>query len=552
MKKKDLWFVLLMTVAVSVSSCKKEDGSGSFSSEESGSLNDFISQMVDPVQENILIGEETVGDVVSEFDINTKTYCTSEKVKMGAEFSESMLLDPTSNVIFPGSIIDGNSVVTGAYRQITLDRAPLVISTSLPYTNSAPSRVVKNPSLSTVREAVKDMVYNCDLTGATPANITFEKTEIFTKEQLNLAVGVSADVMNKVDIASNFNFNEDNTNSKVLIKFQQVYYTIDVDAPSKPSGFFAESVTAEDLKIAVGGNTVPVYVSSVKYGRVAYFCIESSSSAKDIIQDFEANVDVSKVDIAIKESLKSSEAFKDASIKGVVIGGSASQATQTINGLEAMISYITSGGDFSKESPSAPIAYTLTKVSNNEVFSVQSGTEFVARKCETISGNIFPAYFYGVKGSNQVCGQIYMEIKYANGETTDKMYLFNAPVWGSSALNVEQGTLVNTPAPAEALYLDNWDLKGAQIRVTAELTEWDDACQCNTHHEFEEFDVRTQTFNYPEDFDVNGYATLKGIVQTREYSSGCREYRRGKYCHEATYTSSDNEVDFKFQISIPK
>jgi hypothetical protein len=145
-----------------------------------------------------------------------------------------------------------------------------------------------------------------------------------------------------------------------------------------------------------------------------------------------------------------------------------------------------------------------------------------------------------------------MEIKYANGETTDKMYLFNAPVWGSSALNVEQGTLVNTPAPAEALYLDNWDLKGAQIRVTAELTEWDDACQCNTHHEFEEFDVRTQTFNYPEDFDVNGYATLKGIVQTREYSSGCREYRRGKYCHEATYTSSDNEVDFKFQISIPK
>ena len=41
-------------------------------------------------------------------------------------------MDPTSDVIYPGSILDGNSVAEGSYRQIVLERGPLTISTDFP------------------------------------------------------------------------------------------------------------------------------------------------------------------------------------------------------------------------------------------------------------------------------------------------------------------------------------------------------------------------------------------------------------------------------------
>ena len=60
---------------------------------------------------------------------NTKAYCECIKYKASEAFSEVLLMDPTSDVIYPGSILDGNSVAEGSYRQIVLERGPLTIST---------------------------------------------------------------------------------------------------------------------------------------------------------------------------------------------------------------------------------------------------------------------------------------------------------------------------------------------------------------------------------------------------------------------------------------
>ena len=554
MRKKRILTIMMCLSLLTIFSCKEEVVEERKEElEELESLNDFIMGMDDPLQEDVAVKEETIGDVLAEFDEETQTYCKSEKVKLGAEFNESMLLDPSSNVIFPGSIIDGNSVVTGAYRQIVLNRAPLMISTSLPYFNGEPTCEVENPTLSAVRATTKKLVYDSDITGATPATITFEKKEIFSKEQLNLAIGVGANVMDKVKVSSNFDFSETNTQTKVLIKFQQVYYTIDVDAPSTPADFFAKNVTAQDLKSAVGGgNVVPVYVSSVKYGRVAYFCIESSESAKDIFQEFESSVDVNKVNVSVSDSFSSSNLFKEAKITGTIIGGSSSEATKTISGLDAMIEYITSGGDFSKDSPSAPIAYTLTKLSNNEVFAVASSAEYVARRCETVEGNVLPLNFYGTNGTNDLCGQISVRIEYADGTMSNDIYLFNKAVERKSALTVSQGEEVEVPAPDGDLYLKNWNLEGAKVHVKAQLYDWDDACVCGRYDEYDTFTPYSKTLSYPDDFDANGHVTLTGIKMGKEFSSGCEEYRSGKYKHDPVQKASSNEVSFTFKIKIPK
>lgn len=48
-----------------------------------------------------------------------------------------------------------------------------------------------------------------------------------------MAVGASVEY-NKLKLRDNFDFSKTSTTSKYLVKFQQVYYTVNVDAPSSP------------------------------------------------------------------------------------------------------------------------------------------------------------------------------------------------------------------------------------------------------------------------------------------------------------------------------
>ena len=81
-------------------------------------------------------------------------------------------MDPKSDVIFPGAIVKGESITTGEYIPIITDRSPINISVSLQNISGNPSRTVENPSLSSVRTAINEIMWS-DVTGATPANILF-------------------------------------------------------------------------------------------------------------------------------------------------------------------------------------------------------------------------------------------------------------------------------------------------------------------------------------------------------------------------------------------
>ena len=243
-----------------------------------------------------------------------------------------MLLDPTSNIIYPGSILEGNSVAEGSYRQIVLNRAPLNLSTNLQNFSGNCSRTVDNPSLSQIRTAIKEMIYDAEITGSTAAKMTFSIEEVHSEEQLELAIGASVK-SNSVKISSGFDFNKKSVRSRFLVKFIQVYYTVDVDAPSSPSLFFAPEVTANDLKRAIGGNTVPVYVSSVQYGRVAYFCMESEERGDSVKANLTASIDSSLVDVDVSTHLSNNSYTKNLQFKGTIIGGAGDDPTHAVKGM---------------------------------------------------------------------------------------------------------------------------------------------------------------------------------------------------------------------------
>ncbi len=553
--------LVLLFIMLSLVGCKKDEA---ISSTESGEMDNFILSLGNPIQSTP--GQEQIGDVLKEIDSSTQLYCECRKYKANEEFSELRLLDPTSSVIYPGSIIDAKSVTDGSYRQIVLDRAPMRMSTNLPFFDNDNAVTVEDPSLSNVRSAIKKMIYDSNITGSNVADMTFEIVDVYSEEQLGLAIGCNFKAGEFGAIGTKFDFTNKETNTKLLLKFIQVYYDVSVDAPSSPSKFFKKSVTVDDFKSALGGNNVvPVYVSNVKYGRVAYFAIESSESRDSVYSYTYATVNQGRFSTDDSVRICKNDFSKKIKISGTIIGGSGSDAAKSVSldGMAGLLGFINNGGKFSKTSPGAPIAYTLTRLSDNSVFNVVSGSEFVARKCTPLEGLIVPSYFYGSEGNdNDVYGTITAQIGYGDDLEGEKIYLFNAD--RDNRLYVEKGATIGIDSKyyeGDKLNLDYDRLEDAFIEVEAKLMDYDEQCCTRWTANYDDsynvvknrFYLKNIDFKKKKSvyYNMENDGTLTMLISsTTEYNSGHKEYRKGKTKHNDKWDDNNLVIKFGFKINV--
>ena len=405
--------------AICLASCDDDSSNVSSSSE----LSSFVSSLASPDSET----ETAVSysDVVA-VDTSANEICTTTSYKSNEQFSELVLLDPTSDVIYVGSILDGQSVDDGSYTPIVLPRASMKISTNFENLSGSGTAVVDEPSLSSVREAIKSMVSDAPIVGSTSAATSFEIKQVHSESEVDVAVGASVKFAG-VKISNNFDFSSSAKSSHFLIKYVQTYYTVDMDLPASAADMFASSVTKKQLEVALGeSKKVPAYVSSVKYGRIAYFAVESdddSSSFKDSLNACFKSFAAGSTDTSYKKVLSS------CSISGTVLGGSAADAAQAVSGINGMLDYIRNGGNYSDESPAAIVSFTLRKLSDNSVFKVLAGGQYEVTNCVSVfnSVTVAPKYFYGVTQANDVYGSITAQIVYDDGATDSSVseYLFN-------------------------------------------------------------------------------------------------------------------------------
>lgn len=547
------WLYVIPMMSMCFMSCKDEEMEPDDSNSDE-SLDSFIHGLGDPMQPYDT-GNEQIGDVLTEIDENTKTYCECVKYKASESYSEVLLMDPSSDVIYAGSILEGNSVANGSYRQIVLERAPLTISTDFPNLEGSVIRTIDDPKLSSVTQSIKEMMYDSHIEGSTPASCSFIIEKVESEDQLSMAVGASVNYK-KLKLNENFDFSKTSQTSKYLIKFNQVYYTVNVDAPSSPSKFFDPSVTASDLKHAIGGgSTVPVYVSSIKYGRAAYFCIESSEKSDSVSNVLSTGFNIGKSSVSVNDSIVTVSKLKKYKISGTIIGGSSKDAVGTVNGFEDMLAFITKGGDFSKDSPAKPVAFTLKRLSNNEVFGVINSTEYVARNCKSTNASIKAESFYGIQGENDVCGTIKVQLKYTDGETTPWFYVFNQAISKDAKISVPVGKTVNAPMAGQDVpfEIDYKRFEGAKVIVEAQLYEWDDPCSCGGgRHEYDEYDFYRKEFLL-SDIEANDGNVLLDYIQLTKEHTEYHHYSglfKSTKCHSPKKTATDCRVQFSFSINL--
>lgn len=138
-----------------------------------------------------------------------------------------------------------------------------------------------------------------------------------------------------MDVDGGFDFSNKQIKSRLVAKFIQNYYTLDMDLPAVPSDLFEN-----DVDQALFGLYMPMYVSTVTYGRMALFTIESELEETEV-----------------RTYLNGSYANVDAS----------ASAGAAINGFEDFKNYIQSGGNYSRSSPGAPISYKLRYIRDNSI-----------------------------------------------------------------------------------------------------------------------------------------------------------------------------------------
>lgn len=325
-----------------------------------------------PIPNPTNVGDPTVDD-------SGNYICTMQGVKWAPEYDELNLLDPKSEVIFPGNLMDANTIPTGGYTPITnVERAPAKISISLlTKPGDKPYETVENPSLSSVREATNTLLHRV-ADGSTPAFISFDIQSIRAREEAELAIQANFSGWG-AKVSSNYSFESNQQKSRFLVRFFQKYYTIDMDLPKTPCSMFKDGQLPG---IEVFNGTSPVYVSSVTYGRMVYFMIESDSSSEEMQAALSASFHRFKVGGDLDIEYKYRQTIEQSHISALVIGGNADGAVQSVTGVESLLQFLTADGDFSVTSPGAPIAYTMRYLKDNSVARIVLNSEYTIRNCE--------------------------------------------------------------------------------------------------------------------------------------------------------------------------
>lgn len=342
--------------------------------------------------------------------------CEVKQYKWAPGYGEPMLFDLTASM-WVGELYRAESIVSGAYTPIPAHRKPLVLSTSLQNIIGSPRDTLFNPSLSSYRESMNNM-FQQGVSGETAAQVSFDIKEVRASEEFKLSIGANYGSF-WGSVKASFGWNTAVQKSRYSVTFQQIYYSVDMDTPNSPSDFF---LTPPDLNQF--GEYSPVYVSSIKYGRMALFTFESDSSSSVVDAALNATFSFFGGDGGVNITAHQKETLNSSNIKAYIVGGSGAYAVQAIQGFEGLKQWILDGGNYSNNSPGVPMAYQLRFLKDNSLAKIVLASEYNVRTCEVLAEE-YPFTPATPQGGHYLCaghvsgdGEFNGHGPYVNGKVT--------------------------------------------------------------------------------------------------------------------------------------
>ncbi|HEX2687453.1 MAG TPA: thiol-activated cytolysin family protein [Kofleriaceae bacterium] len=413
------------------------------------------------------VAEGTPSAPVAEGDYS----CTTQNLKETRQYDRVVAYAANSDSMYPGAIIGADSVMTGLFTQVVLPRASETISVSLENLGGTKQAAVTSPSLSSYRDALSGIL-DAEITGSTPANLYSEIEEVHSENQLNMALGVQASWgLGVASLKASFDWSNHNVRSRYVVRYTQAYYTVDLDAPASPSALFAPDVTLADVQGKLDAQRPPVYVSSVTYGRLVLFTFESQYSAEEMSAalDFAYS---GGVDVKGDVSVTYKDIISQSKITAFILGGDAGTAVQTIDSYDALKNFIKSGGNYSRQSPGAPIAYKLAYLKDNSPARMSFTTDYQVKDCVRVSQRVrVTLQSIAVDSAGGDAGSDLELYGLITAEGTDLQPLFNKD--SSHYVQIHEGSVFGGGTPIGETVINVSPQAGQSIRLHAHLTDQD-------------------------------------------------------------------------------
>jgi thiol-activated cytolysin len=397
--------------------------------------------------------------------------CITQNLTETRQYDRVVAYAANSDSMYPGAIIRADSVTTGLFTQVVLSRAPETISVSLENLGGTKQAVIADPSLSSYRDALSSIL-DAEITGSTPANLYSEIEEVHSENQLNMALGVQASWgLGVASLKSSFDWSKQDVRSRYVVRYLQAYYTVDLDAPASPSALLAPDVSLADVQDKMDERRPPVYVSSVTYGRMVLFTFESQYSAEEMSAalDFAYS---GGVDVKGDVSVTYKDIISQSNITAFILGGDAGTAAQTIDSYESLINFIKSGGNYSRQSPGAPIAYKLSYLKDNSPARMSFTTDYQVKDCVRVSQRVrVTLRSIAVDSAGGDSGADLELYGLITAEGTNRQMLFNKDA--SHYVQIHEGSVFGTGAPLAEAVIDVSPRPGQAIRLHARLDDDD-------------------------------------------------------------------------------
>ncbi|MDZ7801097.1 MAG: thiol-activated cytolysin family protein [Trueperaceae bacterium] len=338
------------------------------------------------------VGEAS--DPEEELVDNQLYSCRTQHYSLTKNPEQIVMTNPNAGLIWPGALIQGNSHLAGSLRLLALDksrRTPLGISVEgggVLGVRSGISTIIEQPVASTVREGINQLIANAvESDVAVGAGFSqFESVESYSATQASLELGLEGRYLGSSASAS-LDYQRQANEYTYTAYFVQRLFTMSVDQPESPAAFFTDETSAQDLRsFGVSPDNLPLYISSVSYGRILMYSFTSSESRERIeaALEFSYNAPAGGVDGYAEAELE--ETLRGANIEVLAIGGPNTGVANLIRegNLE---SYFEAEIQLNQVEP---ISFNLRNLGNNALARVSNTTEYDVETCEAVIGGTLP------------------------------------------------------------------------------------------------------------------------------------------------------------------
>ena len=335
--------------------------------------------------------------------------CTTETLKVeeaAGGNSGFPLFNPNSSVVYPGSLLQGNSLNQATPNIIAVKRSGGTISTDVFDGSIAPSFEVDEVKISSITEAANSIIRNSS--GVVPANFEFSYDLIQSKREM--ALKMKAEYETKfTELEGKLEFSSDRSYNRMLITLNQSFYTLRFDIPTSTDQIFAPEVTPQDLERYVGPGNPAAYVSSVTYGRIYYMLIETTSSKTELEASVTASFSGLTTGGSGQVDYRKLEELNNIKVRVFAFGGEAGSTLRTIGetDLSQIVDLLAESTDITT---GKAVSYVVRSVYDNQIVSVKLNTEYDVTNC-TPTGNVgvppYTAHWAGLASSFGGIGAAY-------------------------------------------------------------------------------------------------------------------------------------------------